>query len=157
MDRVQAPAQRAIVAATAAGHNRIVHGEGVPFPGIAAGAGNLQQHAMGLAAAVRGGGAPAEWVHGARLAALAGSAPRSQGQLINACKAWAAFVWAMRGQGSRSLPPDVDLLVAWSVLCGSHRTCANYISKLRLACLIMKASRLSRTTMLSSVLSGCWQ
>ena len=78
-----------------------------------------------------------QWLENARVAAIAGSCPRSNAEMRSAVRAYQAFASKVN---KIALPPTVDLLLAWSSLFRCSRTFNNYVSSLRGACQIAGVS-----------------
>ena len=78
-----------------------------------------------------------QWLENARVAAIAGSCPRSNAEMRSAVRAYQAFASKVN---KIALPPTVDLLLAWSCLFRCSRTFNNYVSLLRGACQIAGVS-----------------
>jgi len=74
-----------------------------------------------------------EWLANARVAAVAGSCPRSRKEIASGVRAYTAFAVKLR---QLALPPSVDMLLAWSNTFRCSRTYTNYVSLLRTACQI---------------------
>ena len=79
------------------------------------------------------GGDRERWLEDARVAAIAGSCPRSSAEMKSAVRAFTVF--ASKAQ-KLALPPTVDLLLSWSCLFRCSGTFNNYVSSLRGACQI---------------------
>ena len=73
----------------------------------------------------------ADWLESSRIAAIAGSCPRSQAEVKSSVRAYSAFALKT---GRVALPPTIDMLLSWSCLFRCSRTFMNYVSNLRTAC-----------------------
>ena len=88
--------------------------------------------AVSLAAAVMSASDAAEWVEGARVASLLGSAVHSHKETASVLRTWLQFVKAV--QATIALPPELNLLIAWSQLFKTTKVYTNYMAKVKLAC-----------------------
>ena len=79
----------------------------------------------------------AQWLCDSRLAAIAGSCPRSHAEIRSAVRAYSAFALKVR---RIALPPTVDMLLSWSCLFRCSGTFKNYLSNLRTACQLASIS-----------------
>ena len=71
------------------------------------------------------------WLEKARVAAIAGSCPRSHKELKSSVRAYCIFATKVK---RLALPPTVELLLAWSNLFRCKATFQNYVSHVRTAC-----------------------
>ena len=74
-----------------------------------------------------------DWLEESRIAAIAGSCPRSHAEIRSSVRAFAAFALKFR---KPSLPPPTELLLSWSCTFRCSRTFLNYVCNLRTACQI---------------------
>lgn len=72
-----------------------------------------------------------EWLAKSRVAAIAGSCPRSHAEIRSSVRAYAAFALRI---GKPALPPSVDILLSWSCLFRCSGTFKNYLCNVRTAC-----------------------
>ena len=75
-----------------------------------------------------------EWVERARIAAIAGSCPRSHKELQSAARAYTDFAYKVQ---CFRLPPSMDMLLAWSNLFRCSRTFQNYVCNMRTSMQLM--------------------
>ena len=75
-----------------------------------------------------------EWLESARVAAIAGSCPRSHASAISGIKFYAWFALNILQQRGHLLPPSIESLLAWSRLFRNAQTFGNYVSYVKLAC-----------------------
>ena len=75
-----------------------------------------------------------EWVERARIAAIAGSCPRSHKELQSAARAYTDFAYKVQ---CFRLPPSMDMLLAWSNVFKCSKTFQNYVTHLRTAMQLM--------------------
>ena len=75
-----------------------------------------------------------DWLESARVAAIAGSCPRSHASAISGIKFYAWFALNILQQKGNLLPPSIESLLAWSRLFRNAKTFGNYVSYVKLAC-----------------------
>ena len=81
------------------------------------------------------------WIEQARVQAIAGACPRSHVSACSGLNCWTAFARkVMRMPRDYELPPSVEGLLAWSALFRHHRTFANYVNYVKLACELAEVS-----------------
>ena len=71
-----------------------------------------------------------QWLASARVAAIAGSCPRSHKELRSAVRAYVDFAYKVQ---CFELSPSIDMLMAWSNLFKCSRTFNNYVTLMRTA------------------------
>ena len=72
-----------------------------------------------------------KWLQDSRIAAIAGSCPRSHASLKSSVRAYCAFALRVNRP---ALPPTIDMLLSWSMLFRCKGTFQNYVSNVRTAC-----------------------
>ena len=77
------------------------------------------------------------FIEKARIDAILGACPRSLPQLRSGVRLFASFVDSVRPGATRYLPPELDTILAWSMLFQSPGTFANYLGYVRTACLLI--------------------
>ena len=71
------------------------------------------------------------WLQDSRIAAIAGSCPRSHASLRSSVRAYCMFALRVNRP---ALPPTIDMFLSWSLLFRCKGTFQNYVSNVRTAC-----------------------
>ena len=91
--------------------------------------------------APRAGRGRAEWLREAGACAMLGSCPRSTASIRSGVQCWFDFARATLGDEAGLLPPALEALLSWSNHFRCAATFANYLGHVKLACLLVGASR----------------
>ena len=95
-----------------------------------------------IAALARGlkGQSVSEWMGSARVSAILGSCPKSWASVASGVRCWAKFAMSVLDMEPDAVaPPTADGLAMWSTCFRCGATYANYLSHLRLACVLVRA------------------
>lgn len=80
-----------------------------------------------------------EWSNSARVAAILGSCPKTWPSVVSAFRCWATFAMTVLGcDAGEVIPPSPEGLALWSTCFRCKGTFDNYISHVRLVCILLR-------------------